>query len=113
MTEHFGQAIKKMRKDLGVGMSEMSRRTGLARSYLYELEERLELQPSADTLNRLAIALEVDPEDLYDLAWQTIGPGSGPGLPSLPTYFRTKYQLGDEQIESLEEALRRVIKKER
>ena len=59
-------------------------------------------------LNLLAAEFGVEPEELYELAWQTAG--SGPGLPSLPTYFRAKYDLTDDQIQALERTLKRVTK---
>ncbi len=109
MTEAFGQALRRIRTEAGISAVELSRRTGIARSHIYRLEDGAVDEPRAEILNQLAEALEVEPEDLYELAWQTNG--VGPGLPSLPTYFRAKYELEDDQIEAVERAVKRITKK--
>jgi transcriptional regulator with XRE-family HTH domain len=110
-TENFGQALRQLRESVGIGLSEMARRTGLARSHLYRLEAGESQAPSTETLNALADALGVEAEDLYDLAWKTIG--SGPGLPTAATYFRAKYELDDDQIRAVERTLQRVTQTDR
>lgn len=111
INEHFGDALRQLREAAGIGMSELSKTTGIARSYLYLLEEGSREAPSAETLDRLADALGAEPEDLYDLAWETTG--SGPGLPRMPTYFRAKYDLDDKQIKALERTLKRITEGKR
>ena len=106
MNEQFGEEIKKLRFKAGIGLTEMSRRTGIARGHLYRIESGETTEPHIGTLNTLAHALDVDPEDLYDLAWRTIG--SGPGLPSPPIYFRSQYHLGDEEIAAVQQAIKRI-----
>ena len=63
-------------------------------------------QPSAETLNRLAAALEIEVEVLYDAAWTA----TDETLPSLPTYFRSKYQLSDDQIAAVQQAFDQATK---
>ncbi len=110
MTEPFGKALKALREQAGINLYQMHKRTGLARSYLYVLEAGEVSAPTEETLNTIARVLDIDPEELYELAWKTAG--TGPGLPPLPTYFRAKYQLDDEQIAAVERTIRRVTAKQ-
>lgn len=106
MTQQFGQALRELRQQAGIGLSELARRSGIARSHLYRLESGETSEPNTDTLNALAPALGIDAEHLHELAWQTTG--TGPGLPSLPTYLRTKLGLNDNQIAAMERTLKRI-----
>jgi transcriptional regulator with XRE-family HTH domain len=62
------------------------------------MEKGVITDPSRETLNRIAGALEVDPEVLYD----AVLAADPEALPSLPTYFRAKYRLSDEEISRVE-----------
>ncbi len=107
MTQELGDALRKLREATGISLLELHKRTGISRAHLYRLEAGLITEPRNELLNLLAREFGVDPEELYELAWQTTG--TGPGLPSLPTYFRAKYDLDDDQIEAMERALEQVI----
>ena len=107
MSKQLGKALKQMREDAGISMSQLHKDTGIARSHLYRLEDGEITEPQPEILNQLANAFGVEPEDLYELAWETTG--TGPGLPSLPTYFRAKYDLNELQVAAVEAALAKVI----
>lgn len=109
MSIEFGAAFQDLREQAGITMTDLSRQTGLSRSHLYRLESGESATPSMETLNSLAAALGVEPEVLYDIAWATTG--SAPDLPSIPTYFRTKYNFDEEQIASLQRAVSRITKR--
>ncbi|KSU53333.1 hypothetical protein AS181_22135 [Gordonia sp. SGD-V-85] len=79
-------------------MSQLATRSGYDRSNLRRVEEgKMSLTP--ETAQKLAEALDVDVEVFYDAIWQT----SDDPLPSLPVYFRHRYQdLTPEQISEVE-----------
>lgn len=106
----FGEGLRALRRQCGISVVDMAEKTGISRSNLHRLEAGEIAEPSIETLNTLANALDVEPEDLYDLAWTTNATNTG--LPSLPTYFRAKYDLDDDQIKAVERALKRVTKTE-
>ncbi len=109
MTKELGDALKNLREAAALNLYQLHKRTGIARSHLYRLEAGEISEPRADMLNLLAREFGIEPEQLYELAWQTTG--TGPGMPSLPTYFRSKYGLDEDQIKAVERTLKRVTKK--
>ncbi|MCA1701741.1 MAG: helix-turn-helix domain-containing protein [Actinobacteria bacterium] len=96
--------LGRLRREAGLSMYELAKRTGLNRSVLARIEDGTTTQPDTRTLNRIARALGVDPESFYDAVWQ----GSQAPLPSPATYFRSKYHLTDEQIRHLEDSLQQL-----
>ena len=99
----LSELFNRLRSDADLSLYELERRTGIRRSTLMRIADGTTTQPSASTLNRLARALEVDPETLYDAVWKD---ADGP-LPSAAMYFRDKYALNDEQIAKLTRTLKR------
>ena len=91
-------------------MTDLHRRTGIARSHLYRIEDGETANPKRDYLNRIALALEINPEELYDLAWQTVDQQAddSPHLPPLETYLRHKYNFNDEQVAIVDRAFKRA-----
>ena len=56
--------IKKVRQEKGLTMEELSALSGVSKGHLSRLE-REERVPSITTLCKIAIALDVKPEELY------------------------------------------------
>ncbi len=100
----LGTVLRQLRIQAGLSMYQLAQRAGLNRSTLMRIEDGTFAQPSVETLNALAHALEIEPEELYDAIWQD----SGQPLPSPAIYFRSKYQLSDRQIAELESTLKRI-----
>jgi transcriptional regulator with XRE-family HTH domain len=97
----LGQKLQALREQAGLTLYELERRSGVNRAKLLRMESGVIRQPTPETLNKLASALDIDPEEFYDALWaDTDSP-----LPSLATYFRSKYRLRDDQIEVIERAL--------
>lgn len=103
----LGTRLAELRSEAGISLYELEKRSGVNRPKLLRIESGAIRQPTVETLNRLAAALDVDPEELYDAAWAE----SADPLPSLPTYFRSKYQLSDQQIAAVEKAVKRIADK--
>jgi transcriptional regulator with XRE-family HTH domain len=106
-TTELGKLLKQARTAQGLSLYELATRSGVNRSTLLRIEDGATTQPDVETLNVLARALNLDPEEFYDARWQdTDGP-----LPSPATYFRSKYSLSDDQLAELESAVERITSK--
>lgn len=55
----IGDRIRKLRKDKGLSLNELARRSGFAKSYLSQIEN-LKREPSISALSQIAYVLEVD-----------------------------------------------------
>lgn len=62
----IGERIKTLREVRHMSLSELSRRSEVAKSYLWRVEAGKGERPGADTLQRVAIALGVTIADLID-----------------------------------------------
>lgn len=65
--------ITKLREDRGLSKNELAARTGLARSFVTDLEQG-RTTPSTETLARLGFVLGISPGDLLKRAEKQIGP---------------------------------------
>ena len=65
--EILAQNLKKNRRDLGITQPELAERAGLSTHYLAMIEISRRF-PSADVLDRLAIALDITPHELFAVA---------------------------------------------
>jgi len=78
---------------------QVAQRSGIDRSNIRRIESGVVVNVTPATMQKLADALDVEVERFYEAHWQT----TGQPLPSLPTYFRTKYHdLDDDQIAQIE-----------
>ncbi len=98
------ELLNRLRREAGISMYELAKRTGINRSTLMRIEDGTTASPDTATLNTLARGLGVEAELLYDAVWQD---ASQP-LPSAALYFRSKYRLSDEQIAEIEASVKRV-----
>ena len=62
----FGKNIKNIRESKGIGLNELSRISGVNASYISALERDEKNNPSINTLNKLATALEVSVDDMMN-----------------------------------------------
>lgn len=102
----LGQLLKRSRGEQGLSLYELAVRSGINRSTLLRIEDGATTQPDVETLNVLARALELDPEEFYDARWQD----TEQPLPSTATYFRRKYALSDDQLAELQSAVERITR---
>lgn len=66
MATPLGEKIRAERKRLALTMDELAARTESSKSYIWELENRPVVRPSADKIKRIADALGVSFEYLLD-----------------------------------------------
>ena len=100
----LGRLLKQLRTDRGLSLYELGARCQLNRSTLLRIEDGSHARPGAETLNRLARGLDIDPEELYDALWAE----SEAPLPSPAAYFRTKYHLSESQLSQLQSAVAKI-----
>jgi len=62
----LGEKIRTQRKRLSLTLDQLAEKTGSSKSYIWELENRPVVRPSADKLARLAEVFEVTVEFLLD-----------------------------------------------
>lgn len=100
----LARVLREARQASGLSIRRVAERAGVHHAGLarFELGER---RPTPETLARLATALELDEAELFALA----GFRSPEGLPSFPTYLRTKYRLNGDQAAELAAHLERLI----
>ncbi len=64
MASPLGEKIKNLRTEKGLSLEQLAQMTDSSKSYLWELENREQTNPSLDKLNKLANALGVTSEFL-------------------------------------------------
>jgi AcrR family transcriptional regulator/transcriptional regulator with XRE-family HTH domain len=97
----LGALITQLRESAGLTRPELAERSGVDRGKLYRIEAGQIRKPTADTLNKLAGCLGLEPEVLHDAVWQE----AEEPLPSFGVYFHRKYHLDDDQIAQLRDAV--------
>ena len=60
--------IKQLRSDMGVSQSDLARKSGYTHSQIWRWENEREL-PGAKAITDLIIALEVEPNDIFEGEW--------------------------------------------
>jgi transcriptional regulator with XRE-family HTH domain len=92
----LGEKIRALRIEKGFSLEQLAQMTDSSKSYLWELENRAQANPSLDKLNRLAIALSVTSEFLVS------GTDQVPEKMMTDEVFFRKYQeLPEEQKKML------------
>jgi len=65
--EILGQNLKDNRRRLGISQQELAKRAGISTPYLAMIEVARKF-PTADILERLAVALGINPHELFSVA---------------------------------------------
>lgn len=66
MPSPLGDKIRARRIEKDISLDALAIQTGSSKSYIWELENRDKPKPSSEKLNRIAAALGVTPEYLWD-----------------------------------------------
>lgn len=66
MASPLGNKIRARRTEMKISLDTLAEQTESSKSYLWELENRDNPKPSAEKLNRIAAALKITPEYLWD-----------------------------------------------
>jgi transcriptional regulator with XRE-family HTH domain len=106
----LAQRIKELRRACDFTQQDLSRASGLSRSYISRLEMGDISLPSRDKLRALASALDTTIDDLLQAAGFLETPTDAASLPDLRTYLSRKYGIHDirayQAIETVIEGLR-------
>lgn len=95
----LSELLVRLRKERGLSTWGLAQASGIDRSNIRRIESGQISNIAEATMQRLAEALDVEVEEFYEAHWET----TKQPLPSLPTYFRSKYEhLSDEQIAAVE-----------
>lgn len=100
----LGNLLREAREGRGLSIRQLAEASGVDKALISRLEAGMRKAPEHSTLNRLATALAIDAEDLYEAA----GYFADRTLPSLPVYFRSKFALSDEQIAEVQRAVEEI-----
>jgi transcriptional regulator with XRE-family HTH domain len=92
----LGEFIRRRRTQRGWSLDELSRRTGLSKTGLFNMETGEATPPSLVTLRRVARGLEVDESELLEVAGH---------LPGVKPYLRAKYGLSEPAVAEVENFL--------
>ena len=66
MTTAIGKKIRERRKELGLTLDDVAKKTDSSKSYIWELENRPVVRPSAEKISRIADVLGLTVEFLLD-----------------------------------------------
>ncbi len=69
----FGARIKELRTSQGTTLEQLAQKTGTAKSYIWELENKDPPRPSAEKLSAIAEALGVTVDYLFGRDQQSLG----------------------------------------
>ncbi len=89
--------IKELRRLASYTQQDLSRASGLSRSYISRLEMGDIALPSRDKLRSLAGALQTSLDDLLQAAGFLDEEMGGTDLPDLKSYLRRRYSIHDPQ----------------
>ena len=63
----FGKRLKELREERGLSLSELAARSGVAKSYLSNIERDKMTNPSLEILTKIAGVLDITPQDLISM----------------------------------------------
>src|SRR5204863_682087 len=87
--------LKELRRALTWTQQDLSRASGLTRSYISRLEMGDIALPSSEKLRALAQSLGTMPDDLLQAAGYIDNPSEASDLPDIKVYLRRKYSMHD------------------
>jgi transcriptional regulator with XRE-family HTH domain len=97
----MGQRIKKRREELQISLTQLSEKSGVAKGYLWELENEKsdkDVRPSAGTVFKIAEALGTSAADLLG---KKIQQTSKPEIPNTLKQFAEAQDLTEADVEML------------
>src|SRR5690242_3392493 len=98
----LGSVIRAHREAAGYSQRQLAAMAGVNYSYLSRLESGDNDRPTAEVLQRLADALEIDQDELLGF----IGVKT---LPEPRVYYRRAYNLTDEQAAEADARMREIV----
>lgn len=108
LRESFGRQLRSLRLGRGLSIRRLARLARMDASYLSRIEHGQLLPPPPSAIARLAVALQIEPEELNALAWRLPEDVSSsvfrrPQL--MMRLVRAAGQYGDDQLDRICRAL--------
>lgn len=103
----LGEYLRAAREEAGLSLRQAATATGTNHGYLARLESGEKKNPSAEMLQRIADALEVNAADLFLLA----GLPMPDQPPSIAAMLRTEYDLPEEAIAEAQRNIDAIVEK--
>jgi transcriptional regulator with XRE-family HTH domain len=94
----LAKRLKELRQAQGWTQQDLSRASGLSRSYISRLEMGDIALPSSERLRSLATSLGTTPDDLLQAAGFLDNPLEASDLPDLKVYLRRKYLINEPRV---------------
>jgi transcriptional regulator with XRE-family HTH domain len=105
----LGRMVKQARHMRGLTLRELDELTGVSYGWLALLEKGQIPSPAAGKLTAVADVLDIPPERIDRLTRGKVARG----LPTIRTYFRTKYQLTPQEIAQIEDVFDQIRRNRR
>lgn len=96
--DELAQRIRELRQSRDWTQQDLSRNSGLTRSYISRLEMGDIALPASEKLRALAAALGTSPDDLLQAAGFLDRPTEPADLPDIKIYLRRKYLIQEPRI---------------
>lgn len=102
MGKNFSERVRELRTKKEMTLEELAKQAGSSKSYIWEIENKPNIRPSAETAYKLAVALEVTVEQLLGAPTE--------GSPEDQVFFRDYKKLQPKtkkQIRNILDALKK------
>ena len=96
--ETLAGRIRELRQVLGWTQQDLSRESGLSRSYISRLEMGDIALPSSERLKALSASLGTSPDELLQAAGYIDTPSNGADLPEIKTYLKRRYGIDNTRV---------------
>ena len=99
----FGQRLRELRLERRINQRDLANKVGIDFTYLSKIENNRMSPPAADTIVKLARALQADTDELLLLAHK-VPSDIQPVItrsPTLPAFLRSISDLNEEEIKEL------------
>lgn len=99
----LGQLLREARQAKGLTLVQLQELTGIEQSSIFYLERGTFAKPDPAKLVKLARALDIEVEELYDVVGYAVPKAKD--LPEFGVYLRAKYDLEPSEIRELKARL--------
>jgi len=104
----LAELLHDAREDSGLSIRRLAELSGVDKALISRIEASVNKTAQLGTLNKLAVALDLEPDALYEAA----GYFKGASLPSPAVYFRSKYgELPEQAAADLERYVTKLATK--
>ncbi|HTZ85563.1 MAG TPA: helix-turn-helix transcriptional regulator [Solirubrobacteraceae bacterium] len=103
----LGRMLAQARRNKALSLRAVAERANVAYVWLYRVERGLFNDPAPERLMRVVEVLGLDPERVNRVSKGHVSSS----LPEMRTYFRSKYDLSQAEIDEIERAVAEIHRK--